>query len=324
MRSCASYGGKKMSTFDLTKPADSSESEDDDYVPSGACRQSRDCHPLIYSMMPRKRLAPKRAEESDIDESDAENDAGGDAEVPATKKRKVTRKKQSSRKRKGGICLEGEDSPGRDSVSPNTAGDAEETTSMLTPEEEKKKADLLWSDFLRDVEPIPKKRTIPAVTAVAEPSKPSSSTTSPQETPPSDKKVKITQLLEFAGETIKVDKEVSADSKEARLFAKKEEEEVAGQAKSPPPALTGKRKPGGVGNVLNQLFNKKQKISTLEKSKLDWDNYKKTEGLVEDLQSHNRGKDGYLEKQAFLQRADVRQFEIEKNLRTKNRPSNYL
>ncbi|XP_070386064.1 craniofacial development protein 1-like isoform X2 [Dermacentor albipictus] len=298
MRSCASYGGKKMSTFDLTKPADSSESEDDDYVPS--------------------------AEESDIDESDAENDAGGDAEVPATKKRKVTRKKQSSRKRKGGICLEGEDSPGRDSVSPNTAGDAEETTSMLTPEEEKKKADLLWSDFLRDVEPIPKKRTIPAVTAVAEPSKPSSSTTSPQETPPSDKKVKITQLLEFAGETIKVDKEVSADSKEARLFAKKEEEEVAGQAKSPPPALTGKRKPGGVGNVLNQLFNKKQKISTLEKSKLDWDNYKKTEGLVEDLQSHNRGKDGYLEKQAFLQRADVRQFEIEKNLRTKNRPSNYL
>lgn len=286
-----------MSTFDLTKPADSSESEDDDYVPS--------------------------AEESEIDESDAENDAGDDAEIPAGKKRKVTTKKQSSRKRKGGISLEGEDSPAHESASPNTAGDAEEPTSMLTPEEEKKKADLLWSDFLRDVEPIPKKRTIPAMSAVTEPSKPSSSTTSSQEAPPSEKKVKITQLLEFAGETIKVDKEVSADSKEARLFAKKEEEEVAGPTKSPP-GLTGKRKPGGVGNVLNQLFNKKQKISTLEKSKLDWDNYKKSEGLVEDLQSHNRGKDGYLEKQAFLQRADVRQFEIEKNLRTKNRPSNYL
>ncbi|XP_037500334.1 craniofacial development protein 1 isoform X1 [Rhipicephalus sanguineus] len=279
-----------MSTFDLTKPADSSESEDDDYVPS--------------------------AEESEGDESDAENDAGSDAEAPAGKKPKGTKKKQSSRKRKGGIHLEGDVSPAHDS--PDKVDDVEELVSALTPEEEKKKADDLWSDFLRDVEPIPRKRTVPAASAVSqEPSKPSSSTTSPQEVP--EKKVKITQMLEFAGETIKVDKEVAADSKEARLFAQKEETE---QTKSP--VLPGKRKPIGVGNVLNQLFNKKQKISTLEKSKLDWDNYKKTEGLVEDLQSHNRGKDGYLEKQAFLQRADVRQFEIEKNLRAKNRSSHYL
>uniref|UniRef100_L7M464 Craniofacial development protein 1 n=1 Tax=Rhipicephalus pulchellus TaxID=72859 RepID=L7M464_RHIPC len=279
-----------MSTFDLTKPADSSESEDDDYVPS--------------------------AEESEGDESDAENDAGSDAEVPAGKKAKGTKNKQSSRKRKGGIHLEGEVSPAHGS--PDKADDAEELVSTLTPEEEKKKADDLWSDFLRDVEPIPRKRTVPAASAVSqEPSKPSSSTTSPQEVP--EKKVKITQLLEFAGETIKVDKEVAADSKEARLFAQKEETAETAQTKSP--VLPGKRKPIGVGNVLNQLFNKKQKISTLEKSKLDWDNYKQSEGLVEDLQSHNRGKDGYLEKQAFLQRADVRQFEIEKNLRAKNRSS---
>lgn len=281
-----------MSTFDLTKPADSSESEDDDYVPS--------------------------AEESEGDESDAENDAGSDAEVPAGKKRKAAKRKSSSRKRKGGIHLEGEDSAAHDN--PNVKGDTEDPVSTLSPEDEKKKADLLWSDFLRDVEPIPKKRTVPSSSVVAEPSKPSSSSTNPQEVPTSEKKVKITQLLEFAGETIKVDKEVAADSKEARLFAQKEEE--IGQTKSP--MLPGKRKPVGVGNVLNQLFNKKQKISTLEKSKLDWDNYKKSEGLVEDLQSHNRGKDGYLEKQAFLQRADVRQFEIEKNLRAKNRSSNYL
>ncbi|KAL3185211.1 hypothetical protein MRX96_031084 [Rhipicephalus microplus] len=279
-----------MSTFDLTKPVDSSESEDEDYVPS--------------------------AEESDGDESDAENDAGSDAEVPAGKKPKRTKKKQLSRKRKGGIYLEGEVSPAHGS--PDKADDAEELVPALNPDEEKKRADDLWSDFLRDVEPIPRKRTVPAASAVSkEPSKPSSSTTSPQEAP--EKKVKITQLLEFAGETIKVDKEVAADSKEARLFVQQKE---TPQAKSP--VLPGKRKPIGVGNVLNQLFNKKQKISTLEKSKLDWDNYKKSEGLVEDLQSHNRGKDGYLEKQAFLQRADVRQFEIEKTLRAKNRSSHHL
>lgn len=288
-----------MSTFDLTKPADSSESEDDDYVPSESSER--------FS-----------AEESEGDESDAENDAGSDAEVPAGKKRKAAKKRPSSRKRKGGIHLEGEDSVEHDS--PNMKGDTEDPLSTLSPEDEKKKADLLWSDFLRDVEPIPKKRTVPSSSVVAEPSKPSSSSTNPQEVPMSEKKVKITQLLEFAGETIKVDKEVAADSKEARLFAQKEEE--IGQTKLP--VLPGKRKPVGAGNVLNQLFNKKQKMSTLEKSKLDWDNYKKSEGLVEDLQSHNKGKDGYLEKQAFLQRADVRQFEIEKNLRAKNRSSNYL
>lgn len=55
---------------------------------------------------------------------------------------------------------------------------------------------------------------MPAMSAVAAPSKLSSFTTSLKEVPPSEKEVKIAHLLKFAGETIKV-----ADSKEARLFA---------------------------------------------------------------------------------------------------------
>lgn len=47
----------------------------------------------------------------------------------------------------------------------------------------------------------------------------------------------------------------------------------------------------GIGSVLDQL-GKKKKISTLEKSKLDWDRFKKEEDIEEELQTHNKGKDG--------------------------------
>ena len=56
-------------------------------------------------------------------------------------------------------------------------------------------------------------------------------------------------------------------------------------------------------------------MSTLEKSKLDWESFKKDEGIGEDLKTFNQGKQGFLERQAFLERADHKQFEIERNLR---------
>lgn len=54
-------------------------------------------------------------------------------------------------------------------------------------------------------------------------------------------------------------------------------------------------------------------MSTLEKSKLDWETFKDQEGIHQELQNYN--KDGYLEKQAFLQRTDERQFERERDMR---------
>ena len=56
-----------------------------------------------------------------------------------------------------------------------------------------------------------------------------------------------------------------------------------------------------------------------DKSKLDWDSFKKKEGIEEELQIHNRGKEGYIERKQFLERTDLRQFEIEKSLRQKNK-----
>lgn len=52
-----------------------------------------------------------------------------------------------------------------------------------------------------------------------------------------------------------------------------------------------KKPQGGLANVLSQI-GKKNKLTVLEKSKQDWDGYKKEEGIVEELITHNKGKDG--------------------------------
>lgn len=51
---------------------------------------------------------------------------------------------------------------------------------------------------------------------------------------------------------------------------------------------------GGLSGVLGQL-NKKNKLSTLEKSKLDWSTYKQDEGIDEEIQSHNKGRNGFVQ-----------------------------
>ena len=142
-----------------------------------------------------------------------------------------------------------------------------------------------------------------------------------------EEKIKITKIFEFAGEEVKIEKEVAADSAEARLTlpdvqkSTHESESTTEATRGPSSRGRGAKRIaglGGISSVLGQL-GKKAKISTLEKSKLDWDNFKKEEKIDEEINTHNKGKDGYLERQDFLQRADVRQFEIEKQLRQTRR-----
>lgn len=55
----------------------------------------------------------------------------------------------------------------------------------------------------------------------------------------------------------------------------------------------------------------------MEKTSLDWDKFKAVEGIEDEL--HQYTKDGYLEKQDFLQRVDLKQFEREKAERDRTR-----
>lgn len=187
----------------------------------------------------------------------------------------------------------------------------------ITEEQKKKNADDLWADFMKDTGFKPKNSKVESSSIQSKVWQTSNKPIPQEENITSTKnqpnKVKITQIFDYAGEEIKVEKEVDANSAEARVLSKVT------------PETSRLKKTGGfsgISNVLSQI-GKKQKISTLEKTKLDWDRFKKDENIEEELQIHNKGKDGYLEKQDFLQRADLRRFEIEKNVRNVERAKRY-
>ena len=126
-------------------------------------------------------------------------------------------------------------------------------------------------------------------------------------------KIEITKVFDFAGEMVTVSKEVDADSSEAKKFLKSQEN-------SQDTSAAGTKRPGGLAGIVGAI-GKKQKMGVLDKSKLDWNSFVMEEGISEELKTHNKGKDGFVEKQMFLERADLRQFEIEKSIRDKNRKS---
>lgn len=73
----------------------------------------------------------------------------------------------------------------------------------------------------------------------------------------------------------------------------------------------------GLADRLSALGKKKD--SVLSKSKQDWERLKEEQGLAEELAEHTKSKESFVERQAFLQRADVRTFEQEKSVRDKIR-----
>jgi len=129
--------------------------------------------------------------------------------------------------------------------------------------------------------------------------------------PLSDNKVEITKVYDFAGEVVKINKQVDADSSEAKKFLKSQEDG---------PSSAPVKRPGGLAGVVGSI-GKKAKLGCLDKSKLDWNSFVQETGIKEELQTFNKGKDGYVEKQMFLERTDLRQFEMEKAVRDKNRKS---
>ena len=88
------------------------------------------------------------------------------------------------------------------------------------------------------------------------------------------------------------------DSKEAKKFLKKQEELSSQATKTPVEnALSNLKRPhaaggGGLGSIMDQISGKKAKMGCLDKSKLDWNKFVAEEGIKEELQTHNKGKDG--------------------------------
>lgn len=216
-----------------------------------------------------------------------------------------------------------------DVVSSSTADKDE-----LADDDDDENEDALWASFLSKSEQL----TAKPVTTQSKSSQPSKTVTSASsnggsskaekasekpkiETPSSSTEQKkiVTEIFEFAGERVEVKKEVKVTDE--KPTASSETSSNKANAKPGPNAPFNRpRSSGGSGlsSVLGQI-GKKNKLSILEKTKLDWGGFKQTEGIDEELQTFNKGRDGYLERQDFLQRTDLRQFEIEKNLRAANR-----
>lgn len=98
-------------------------------------------------------------------------------------------------------------------------------------------------------------------------------------------KVRITQVLDFAGEDVEVTKEVDRDSKEAQKFLKRQEEAEEAKAQAV-------KRPGGLSSIMGAISGKKKKMGCLDKSKMDWNKYVADEGIKEELETYNKGKDG--------------------------------
>ena len=88
----------------------------------------------------------------------------------------------------------------------------------------------------------------------------------------------------------RVTKEVDKDSKEAKKFLKTQSE--GGASASPAPSSAATKRPGGLSSIMNVISGKKAKMGCLDKSKLDWNKFVAEEGIKEELQTHNKGKDG--------------------------------
>lgn len=57
-------------------------------------------------------------------------------------------------------------------------------------------------------------------------------------------------------------------------------------------------------------------VSVLDKTKLDWQDYKATDkGVQEELEQHRRSDKQYLERQEFLKRTELREYELERDKR---------
>jgi hypothetical protein len=112
-------------------------------------------------------------------------------------------------------------------------------------------------------------------------------------------KVAVTETRKFAGKEIEVTVHVDKDSKAAKLA------EMAAK----------KQNMSGLDKFLAELETKK-KVNIIDKSKMDWDKLKASDQqMEEELEMHKKSSNRYLDKVDFLKKAELREYEIERDKR---------
>lgn len=229
---------------------------------------------------------PEEEEESDHEEGLANEEV---EEKKISKKRKSNGKETQKVKRKRGIALSDEEpSPRKTSqIHQQDTGEKPKREGDIQEKgEEKKKQDIdfLWKELQT-----------------------SSSTSSTQSTSNSN------------NSEVKTPDDISVKNKETVV----QENKFAPKAtKTFGTESTKVKKTSGLNNLLASISSKNKKVSTLEKSQNDWKNFKQKEGIEAELNAHVKGSNAFLEKQAFLHRTELREYERERDLKMKQKISN--
>ncbi|XP_016839719.1 craniofacial development protein 1 [Nasonia vitripennis] len=250
---------------------------------------------------------------------DSEGSEGSDHESSNDKKKKNTKTRKHKATKSVGRKTRSTRANKDDELSGNEKDDS--TTTI----DEKERADSLWASFLSDTATPSKLKSSNTSTSSKTPSCDTSPSTNKTDVPKSSSTSCSADQSDTFNATKTEDSKspitsvtVKDNSENTVTLANEKEDKPKDKPKLPILNRDIKRK--GITSVLGSL-NKKTKLSTLEKSKLDWNQFKEENNLKEEINTFNRGKNGYLEKQDFLQRADSRQFEIEKQLRAGKRGS---
>uniref|UniRef100_A0A1A9WYI6 Craniofacial development protein 1 n=1 Tax=Glossina brevipalpis TaxID=37001 RepID=A0A1A9WYI6_9MUSC len=312
--------------------SDGDESDDEDFCPENEADIS----------------AESVEEESGVDEDPQDDEDNSDikkkiktksnkADTSKTRKKKIKITNENHSKKE--ISGKRPHTRQTDEICENKGKPASNRESLESDEEDKTRTDALWADFMKDVNPTSKQKNEKSAVVTSssinikdkatdineQQSKVKTITENKTE---SKDKLIVTEVMDFAGEEVRIQKQIDLNSSSS----KKENRAALTAAPKMQPfgrimpgagtkrqsSFSGSSSSSGLGTILNQI-GKKQKLSVLEKTKLDWNSFKHDEGIEEELQTFNKGKDGYLERQDFLQRTDVRQFEIEKSLRHSRR-----
>ncbi|KAL7307925.1 hypothetical protein TKK_0000018 [Trichogramma kaykai] len=272
------------------KEYSSSDSDDEEYVPNEEASEGSVCG------------------SSDAEDEVQEND---------TDDQKLSKKKgnQKRKSRGAGEKIRKKTTRLSSADDKESSNDDEKTDSKseMTEEEERARSDALWQSFLSETGSSSKTKATKTETTQSV-DKPQTSNELP--TDKSSKEIRSTEI------TPKVTTKNSIlDEIKANRVTKPLTSAIGNNSKSISSPLIPSKGPvlkRGLSSVLGNL-NKKTKINTLEQSKLQWDKFKEENDLKEELTTYNRGKNGYLEKQDFLQRIDSRQFEMEKEMRAAKR-----
>ena len=230
--------------------------------------------------------------DSEPDSVDYENDSGGDDDDEDDND-----DEQEDNKDLNGEVEENVDNNHRNHKRSREKVKGKQPKSNLVQIDESK-AEQVWDEFQKEVADLEAKKQQEAQVKLSEEVK------------------TLVRRYEFAGETFTVQESYSFREKELLKSFEKIERAQKKNYKHPDRLEPPKRKID-LPDVLTQL--KKSKLSTLSKTKHDWDEYKKDKDIVEELQQHTKSKHSYVERQAFLERADLRQYEKEKKVREHQR-----